>query len=96
MNIFKKIILWLTGKKKCYYLHIAYKAQFSEFEWLESDKFFTLHDCTLADLRMSIQRSIEKENGKQVKTLSLVNIAELSKGLFDMLTKSETFDKLSK
>ncbi len=95
MNIFKKI-MQLTGRKKCYYLHIAYKAQFSGSEWLESDRFFTLHDCTLTELRQSIQNMIEKEAGKQVETLSLVNITELSKGLFDMLTRSETFKGLRK
>ena len=96
MNIFKKIMQKLTGRKKCYYLHIAYKAQFGKSEWLESDRFFTLHDCTLTELRQSIQNVIEKEAGKQVETLSLVNITELSKGLFDMLTRSETFNDLHK
>ena len=96
MNIFKKIMQQLTGRKKCYYLHIAYKAQFGKSEWLESDRFFTLHDCTLTELRQSIQNMIEKEAGKQVETLSLVNITELSKGLFDMLTRSETFNDLHK
>ena len=96
MGIFRKIKRWLTGKKKCYYLHVAYKAQFREYEWIESDKFLTLHDCTLTELRLSIQKVIEKENGKQVKTLSLVNITELSKGLFDMLMNGETFDELQK
>ena len=60
MNIFKKIILWLTGRKKCYYLHVAYKAQFSESEWLESDKFFKLYNITNKELRQSIQKMIEK------------------------------------
>ena len=96
MNILRKIVQWLTGRKKCYYLHVAYKAQFSNYEWLESDKFYTLRDYTLTDLRLSIQKMIEKENGKQVKTLSLINITELSKGLFDMLMKSETFEGLNK
>ena len=96
MNIFKKIMQQLTGRKKCYYLHIAYKAQFSESEWLESDRFFILHDRTLTELRQSIQNVIEKESDKQVETLSLVNITELSKGLFDMLTRSETFNDLHK
>lgn len=94
MGIFRKIKRWLTGKKKCYYLHVAYKAQFSKFEWLESDKFCILRDYTLTELRLSIQKVIEKENGKQVKTLSLVNISELSKGLFDTLMRGETFNEL--
>jgi hypothetical protein len=96
MNILKKIVQRLTGRKKWYYLHITYKATFGGLEWMESDRFFRINDYTLKDLRLSIQRVIEKENGKQVKELSLTNITELSKGLFDMLMRSETFNDLQK
>lgn len=96
MKILNKIKQRLTGRKKCYYLHVAYKAQFSEYEWLESDRFFKLYNIPNKELRQSIQKMIEKENGKQVKTLSLFNITELSKGLFDMLINGETFDELRK
>ena len=96
MNILKKIVQRLRGRKKIYYLHITYKAKFGDLEWIESDRFFRINDYTIKELRQSIQRVIEKENGKQVKELSLTNITELSKGLFDMLTRSETFNDLHK
>lgn len=96
MNILKEIVQRLRGRKKCYYLHITYKAKFGDLEWIESDRFFRINDYTIKDLRQSIQRVIEKENGKQVKELSLTNITELSKGLFDMLMRSETFNDLHK
>lgn len=96
MNILKEIVQRLRGRKKCYYLHITYKAKFGDLEWIESDRFFRINDYTIKELRQSIQRVIEKENGKQVKELSLTNITELSKGLFDMLMRSETFNDLQK
>ena len=96
MNFLKKIVQRLRGRKKCYYLHITYKAKFGDLEWIESDRFFRINDYTIKELRQSIQRVIEKENGKQVKELSLTNITELSKGLFDMLMRSETFNDLHK
>lgn len=96
MNILKEIVQRLTGRKKIYYLHITYKAKFGDLEWIESDRFFRINDYTIKELRQSIQRVIEKENGKQVKELSLTNITELSKGLFDMLMRSETFNDLQK
>lgn len=96
MNILKKIVQRLRGRKKCYYLHITYKAKFGDLDWIESDRFFRINDYTIKELRLSIQRMIEKENGKQVKELSLTNITELSKGLFDMLMRSETFNNLHK
>ena len=96
MNILKEIVQRLRGRKKCYYLHITYKAKFGDLDWIESDRFFRINDYTIKELRQSIQRVIEKENGKQVKELSLTNITELSKGLFDMLMRSETFNDLHK
>ena len=96
MNILKKIVQRLTGRKKWYYLHITYKAKFGNLEGVESDRFVRINDCTNTELRQSIQRMIEKENGKQMKELCLTNITELSKGLFDMLTRSETFNDLQK
>lgn len=96
MNILKKIVQRLTGRKKWYYLHITYKATFGGLEWVESDRLCRINDYTLKELRQSIQRMIEKECGKQVKELSLTNITELSKGLFDMLMRSETFNDLQK
>ena len=96
MNILKKIAQRLTGRNKFYYLHITYKAKFGDLEWIESDRFVRINDYTFQELRQSIQRVIEKENGKQVKALCLTNITELSKGLFDMLMRSETFNELQK
>lgn len=96
MNILKKIVQHLTGRKKLYYLHITYKAKFGDLEWIESDRFCKINDYTNKELRQSIQRMIEKNYGKQVKALCLTNITELSKGLFDMLMRSETFNDLQK
>ena len=88
----QKIKLWLMGRKKFHYLHVSYKVHFDEYTGLESDRFFRLEDCSLKKLRQSIINTVEKESDKKVNSLMLVNITELSKDLFDMLMKSETFE----
>lgn len=87
MFLIKKIYYWLTGRKWIYYLHISYKAQFSTSEWVESDIFIRVHNLTLKELRNTIQNGIERENERKIKTLTLVSITELPKGLYEILLK---------